>query len=98
MDQQEQCTWPVGDCLCHPPNRGGGVMAKATSDRLRALLKGWDSPNEILPVIVEAAQQLDDLVAALRWCLEHDGQCLGNDRRKLGRARAAIAKATGEAA
>jgi hypothetical protein len=67
------------------------------ASRLRSLQSGWTDPNEVLSVALAAATHLDELWTALRWCVENDGETLADNPQRLRAARAALARATGEA-
>jgi hypothetical protein len=56
-----------------------------------------DSFDRMQRRVLCIVEDRNDLLTLLRWCVENDGECLADNPLKLARARAAIARATGEA-
>jgi hypothetical protein len=57
---------------------------------------GCEEADEVCSVEANAAliAAAPELLAALKWCVEWDGECLGDNPVELNRAKAAIRKAT----
>lgn len=42
---------------------------------------------------LDLAGQVGSLAAVVEWCIEHDGECLGDNPRQLAYARKVLAEA-----
>jgi hypothetical protein len=57
---------------------------------------GCDEADEVCSAEANAAliAAAPELLAALKWCVEWDGECLGDNPEELNRAKAVIRRAT----